>query len=208
MGDIQQVEARINKAFYADLFLMMANSDRRQITAREIDARQEEKLLALGPVLENLHSRLLNPLIDRTFNIMARAEILPPIPDELQGSPLRVEYISVMPMAQKSIGTGALERSTMFVQTLAQADPSVIDKIDLDQAIDEYSTMIGIDPRIIRDDEVVAQNRAQRQQMIQMQQAAEMAKTASETGKNLGQTPVSNEGQNNERNAMQAMLGQ
>ena len=208
MADIQQVDARINKAFYADLFLMMANSDRRQITAREIDARQEEKLLALGPVLENLHSRLLNPLIDRTFNIMARAEILPPIPDELQGSPLRVEYISVMAMAQKSIGTGALERSTMFVQTLAQADPSVIDKIDLDQAIDEYSTMIGIDPRIIRDDEVVAQIRAQRQQMMQRQQAAEMAKTASETGKNLGQTPVSNEGQNNERNAMQAMLGQ
>ena len=187
---------------------MMANSDRRQITAREIDVKQEEKLLALGPVLENLHSRLLNPLIDRTFNIMARAEILPPIPDELQGSPLRVEYISVMAMAQKSIGTGALERSTMFVQTLAQADPSVIDKIDLDQAIDEYSTMVGIDPRIIRDDEVVAQIRAQRQQMMQMQQAAEMAKTASETGKNLGQTPVSNEGQNNERNAMQAMLGQ
>lgn len=208
MADIQQVEGRINKAFYADLFLMMANSDRRQITAREIDVKQEEKLLALGPVLENLHSRLLNPLIDRTFNIMARAEILPPIPDELQGSPLRVEYISVMAMAQKSIGTGALERSTMFVQTLAQADPSVIDKIDLDQAIDEYSTMVGIDPRIIRDDEVVAQIRAQRQQMMQMQQAAEMAKTASETGKNLGQTPVSNEGQNNERNAMQAMLGQ
>ena len=68
--------------------------------------------------------------------------------------------------------------------------------------------MVGIDPRIIRDDEVVAQIRAQRQQMMQMQQAAEMAKMASETGKNLGQTPVSNEGQNNERNAMQAMLGQ
>lgn len=42
MADIQQVEHRINRAFYADLFLMIANSDRRQVTAREIDAKQEE----------------------------------------------------------------------------------------------------------------------------------------------------------------------
>jgi Bacteriophage head to tail connecting protein len=34
---------RIKRAFYADLFLMMAESDRREITAREIDERHEEK---------------------------------------------------------------------------------------------------------------------------------------------------------------------
>jgi len=45
----------IRQAFYADLFLMMAESDRREITAREIDERHEEKMLMLGPVLERLH---------------------------------------------------------------------------------------------------------------------------------------------------------
>ena len=35
--DIQEVQGRIKQAFYADLFLMMAESDRREITAREID---------------------------------------------------------------------------------------------------------------------------------------------------------------------------
>ena len=207
MQDIQMVENRINKAFYADLFLMMSNSDRRQITAREIDEKHEEKLLALGPVLENLHSRLLNPLIDRTFAIMARADILPPIPEELAGMPLRVEYISVMAMAQKQIGTAALERSTVFVGNLASADPGVLDKIDFDQAVDEFTSMVGIDPRIIRDEEVVAQIRQQRQQMQQAQQMAELAKTASEAGRNMGQTPISNDAEENERNALQGALG-
>jgi len=206
MADIQQVEMRINKAFYADLFLMMANSDRRQITAREIDERHEEKLLALGPVLERLNNSLLDPLIDRTFSIMAKADLLPPIPDELAGMPLKVEYISVMAMAQKSIGTGAIERTAMFVSQLAAADPSVLDKIDMDQAVDEYTAMLGVDPRVIRDEEAVAAIRAQRQQMQQMQQAAEMAKTASEAGRNMSQTPVTNDGANAERNALQEVL--
>ena len=35
--DIAEVQGRIKQAFYADLFLMMAESDRREITAREID---------------------------------------------------------------------------------------------------------------------------------------------------------------------------
>jgi len=207
MADIQQVEHRINRAFYADLFLMIANSDRRQVTAREIDAKQEEKLLGLGPVLERVNNSLLDPLISRTFAIMARADILPPIPDALQNMPLKVEYISIMAMAQRAIGTGAIERTSMFVSQLAQADPSVVDKIDLDQAIDEYTSMVGVDPRIVRDDEVVAEIRAQRQQMQQMQQMAEMAKTASEAGRNMSQTPITNEAEGAERNALQGAMG-
>ena len=64
---IRDKENRIQRAFYEDLFLMLANSDRRQITAREIAERHEEKLLMLGPVLERIHGELLDPLIDVTF---------------------------------------------------------------------------------------------------------------------------------------------
>ena len=45
--DIAEVQGRIKQAFYADLFLMMAESDRREITAREIDERHEEKMLMI-----------------------------------------------------------------------------------------------------------------------------------------------------------------
>ena len=41
--DIREHQGRIQKAFYEDLFLMLANSDRRQITATEVAERKEEK---------------------------------------------------------------------------------------------------------------------------------------------------------------------
>ena len=57
-ADIAEVQGRIKEAFYANLFLMMAESDHREITAREIDERREESIsIFLGPVLG--HARLL-----------------------------------------------------------------------------------------------------------------------------------------------------
>ena len=78
-----QVRDRVRRAFFEDLFLMMAQTERSQITAREIDERHEEKLLALGPVLEQLNQDLLDPLIDLTFDIHLRQGLIPPPPEEL-----------------------------------------------------------------------------------------------------------------------------
>jgi hypothetical protein len=86
----QQVRLRIQRAFYEDLFLMLAETDRRQITAREIEERHEEKLLALGPVLEQLNQDLLDPLIDNTYAIMERQGLIPEAPEELHGKPVMV----------------------------------------------------------------------------------------------------------------------
>lgn len=72
MMDIREIQERIKIAMYENLFLMISQSDRREITAREIDERHEEKLLQLGPVLERLNDEVLDNLIDRTFSIMVR----------------------------------------------------------------------------------------------------------------------------------------
>lgn len=50
------VRNRIRQALYADLWLIVTEMDRTQVTATEIDARREEKLLMLGPVLERCTS--------------------------------------------------------------------------------------------------------------------------------------------------------
>ena len=114
--DIAQVQGRIRQAFYADLFLMMAGSDRREITAREIDERHEEKMLMLGPVLERLHDELLDPLVTRVFNIMARNGLFAdiPAPSSLVARHLQVEFISMLALAQKAVATGAIERFWQF----------------------------------------------------------------------------------------------
>jgi hypothetical protein len=74
LADIQDHQNRIRRAMFEDLFLMLSQSDRRNITAREIEERHEEKLLALGPVLEQLNQDLLDPLIDITFEILMQQD--------------------------------------------------------------------------------------------------------------------------------------
>lgn len=183
-----QVRSRIQRSFYEDLFLMLSNLDRRQITAREIEERHEEKLLALGPVLEQINQDLLDPLTDIAFNIHLRQRLLPPPPPELQGMELKVEYISVMAQAQKMLGVSSVERFTQFVGGLAQVDQGVLRKIKADQIVDVYGEMLSVPPSIVRTDEEVQQiiqaeqaQQAQQMQMQQQMQAVDMAKKLSET---------------------------
>ena len=197
-----QVRLRISRAFYEDLFLMLANTDRRQITAREIEERHEEKLLALGPVLEQLNQDLLDPLIDRTFAIMLRRGLIPPPPEELQGQTLKVEYISIMAQAQRMIGIAGLERMVGYVTALAQYRPDVLDKVDLDQSIDEMGEMTGVSPRIIVPDEEVVRIRAQRAQEEQAAKQTALAREQAATTRDLAAASTA------EPNALTDLLGQ
>lgn len=192
-GKQEQVRLRIRRAFYEDLFLMLANSDRRQITAREIEERHEEKLLALGPVLEQLNQDLLDPLIDITFNIMGAQGLIPKPPEELEGQDLKVEYISIMAQAQKLVGIAGIERFAGFVGNVAAQtqNPELLDKVNADELIDEYGEAVGISPRIIRSDDEVAAIRESRAQAQRAAQVGPAVKEATESVKNLSQADTS-----------------
>jgi hypothetical protein len=110
LADIQDVRERIRGAFYADLFLMLANDQRSGITATEVAERHEEKLLMLGPVLERLHNELLSPMIDMTFDYASDAGILPEPPEELQGQELNIEFISTLAQAQRMVSAQGMDR--------------------------------------------------------------------------------------------------
>jgi len=183
----QQVRERIKHGFFEDLFLMLANLDKSDITATEILERKEEKLLAVGPVLEQLNQDVLDPLIDRTFAIMARKGLLPEAPQELQGAGLRVEYVSVMAQAQKSVGISSLERFAGFVNQIAQTAPDVLDQIDDVELINQYADATGVPPKILRSADVVAQIRQAKAQAAAKQQAAANAPMLGKAAKDLSQ---------------------
>ncbi len=185
-----QARLRIQRGWFEDLFLMLASSDRRQITAREVDERHEEKLLALGPVLEQLNQDLLDPLIDRGFEIMVRQQLLPEPPDELRGIPLRVEYVSIMAQAQKLVGIANLERFDNFVNLKAAVDPSILDKIDGDKLAEKMGDGLSIPAGVIRDQDQVDAIRDQRAQAAAAQQQVAAAEQASKAAKNLAATPT------------------
>lgn len=188
LGDIQDTRERIKTAYYADLFMMLANDTRSGITATEVAERHEEKLLMLGPVLERLQNELLQPLIDITFETCADAGVLPPPPPELQGLELQVEFISTLAQAQRVISAQGTDRLLGSVASLAQMKPEVIDKIDFDQVIDDYADMYGVNPEIVLTDDVVAEMRAQRAAAQAKAQAAAAAPVMADTAKTLGET--------------------
>ena len=184
---ITEKELRIKRAYYEDLFLMLANSDRRQITAREVAEKQEEKLLMLGPVLERLHTELLSPLINRVFNILQKNGVLPVAPQELQDQELTIQYVSILAQAQRMVTTGALENTVNYAASLTQVWPEARHKIDALQSVDDYADAMGINPKIVRsDDEAQELAEAEQEAMAQAQANAnaqagvETAKTASE----------------------------
>lgn len=211
-AEIEAHEDRINTAFFVDLFLMISSMDDVR-TATEIAARKEEKMLMLGPVLERLNDELLDPLIDRTFGLMLEQStprwmgllpgkpILPPPPEELAGMDLRVEYISILAQAEKALGVTSIERTLGFAGNLAGIAPDILDKLNMDQAVDEYAAMIGVSPTIIRSDDQVAQIRQQRAEAQQQQMAMEQMGQAIQGAKLLSETNVT------DPNALTAITG-
>jgi len=202
-NDIKDVRESINSAFYADLFMMISQLDNVR-TATEITERREEKLLALGPVLERLQNELLGPLIDRSYAIMERRGMLEEAPAELEGQELKIDYISILAQAQKAVATSGLERVAGFVGNLAGVKPESLDKLDGDQIIDEYADMVGVPPSVIRSDDAVQKIRADRaQQQQRQQQAASMtamapaAKQGAEAVKILAETDANQGGSAN-----------
>ncbi len=192
---IAAVQRQIREVLFNDLFLMISNADR-NMTAREVAERNAEKMLLIGPVLDRLHSELFQPLVVRVFGIAVRQGLVPVPPPELQGGELKIEFVSILAQAQKSAGVSSVQQVLSFAGGAAQMNPAVLDKLDLDEAVDQVADMLGVSA-IIRPDEAVAELRARREQQAQQMQQMQMmqagigmaggaAKAAKDAGLNLG----------------------
>ena len=177
----------INQVLYADLFRMMIDSDRRNITATEVAEVHEEKLMNLGPVLERTLHELHEPMNARLFNIMERGGLIPEPPVEVQGQPLRVQYISILAQAQQMVAVSAINQSIATIGSWAGLFPDVVDNIDIDDAAQEVMSSNGVPAKVIRSkEEVAATRKAKADAMAQAKQQQDMAslvqgaKTASE----------------------------
>jgi hypothetical protein len=189
-ADIGGTQYQIQRAFYEDLFLMLARSDHgrgtQPITAREVEERHEEKLLALGPVLERTQDELLDPVVDRVYAMMEESGLLPEPPEQLDGVDLRVEYISIMAQAQKLVGVVSTDRFIQTMMPIAERFPEAAHKLNVLAVVDEYAEILGINPNLVRsteDAEAAMQAQAQAAQEAQKaEQAATMAKAIHDAG--------------------------
>lgn len=201
VADIKEVQDRIKSVFFVDLFLMIAELDTVR-TATEIDARREEKLIQLGPVIERFENEVLDPIIDRVFDIMNRRGLFPPPPPEIAGQLINVQYISMLAEAQRAASTSAIERLWQVIGNLVGIVPDIGDNVDWDVSVERYADYLQVDPEIIRAAAAVAQMRALKAKEQQAQAAAQASLATVQAAKTLSETDVGG-GQN----ALQLMQG-
>jgi len=189
----QAIMERIKKCFHEDLWLVVSNLDKGNVTAEEIRALQNEKLQEIGPVVDRLNQDLLDPLVEQTFEIMMAQGRLPPPPPVMRKAPLKVQYTSIIAQAQKALAAGGIEQFWGFAMKVQEAkpeDPTVLDKVDTDEILDRYAEDLTIPPGIVRDDDTVKKIRQQRAQAQAKQQQLAQAEQASKTAKNLASAPT------------------
>jgi hypothetical protein len=192
--DVQRLEQKVNEATYADLFMAITNMQGVQPrNIEEIAARNEEKLTQLGPVIERVNNEKLEVAIDRTFGIMSRMGLLPPAPDAVReaGGELRTEFVSILTQMQRMVGLGQIERTVGFIGSLTASSPEALDKLDVDEAIDEYADRAGAPPKLIRSKDAVEEIRAQRaqqQNMDRMIAAAPAVKDGADAAATMAET--------------------
>lgn len=182
----RDLKESIDDIFHVSLFKAITNMQGVQPRNEfELAERKEERLLQLGPALENIQEEELEPTLSGTYHYMKKAGVAPELAPELvddQGNSngeMNVEYTSIMAQAQQAVSTGAIERLAGYVGNLAALNPQVMDKFNADQSIDEYANRIGAPGSIIVSDKEVMQARKSREQQLQQQQALDsMAQAA------------------------------
>jgi len=189
---IEDTRKAIREGLFNDMFLLMV--DRPDMTATEVMERTNEKMIMLGPVIDRLQHEMLDPLIERVYLIMDRTGLIPPAPREMDGMPLKVEYVSMLAQAQKQVGSQSITNLVAVAGQVAQLKPEALDKVDLDQAIDEFAIVTGAPAKLLVSDEDVGKIREQRQEEMAKQQAMQQALAAVPAAKDLSET--STEGKN------------
>lgn len=189
MLDLKEVQDRVNRVFFVDLFLMISQLQTVR-TATEIDARREEKLILLGPVIERTENEGLDEIIERTFAIMSRRGLFPPAPEEIAGSPIIIQYVSMLAEAQRAASTASIERLYQFVGGIAALKPDAIDNLNVDQTIEQYADLLNVPPENLNATAKVIQIRAARDKAMQAQAALQTATDAASAGKTLSETDV------------------
>ena len=186
-----QLRQAIRQAYYSDQLQLQEGP---QMTATEVQVRYELMQRLLGPTLGRFQSEFLNPLIERVFGIMYRADGFIDAPEIVIGESIDVEYVGPLARSQRMEEAVAVERLYQLAMQVAQIDPNILQIINHDKAIRLRAELLGVPKTVLKgEDEVEAEREAaalqqmmQQQMMVEQHQAdvaAKQAKTATEFAK-------------------------
>jgi hypothetical protein len=194
--NVQYVDAAIsrkldllNQMLFSNLFNVLMQQDR-QRTAYEVQELKGEGLVLLSSIIGNMQVEKLNPIVMRTFEIMAKANRLPPPPAELvkisARGQVKVELDGPLAQNMKAFHqTTGLMQGLQAVLSTMQAFPDALANIDGDLFLRAFATAMGMPQSVIREKDQVAKIKKEQADQAQAQAQQQQAVAQSQVLKNL-----------------------
>jgi frataxin-like iron-binding protein CyaY len=170
----EQLKQAIRSIFYVDQLELKESP---AMTATEVQTRYELMQRLLGPTLGRLQSDYLDPLVQRTFNILYRSGQLgepPEIVFENSGQ-LDIIYTGPLVRAQRADIAQGVMRWAATLAELSEIKPEVLDIPNWDEIAKELGSLEGVPAKLMRSDADVIKDRKARQKKQEEMEAAAKA---------------------------------
>ena len=170
----EQLKQSIRSIFYVDQLELKESP---AMTATEVQTRYELMQRLLGPTLGRLQSDYLDPLVQRTFNILYRAgqfgELPAAITDEGNGE-LDIIYTGPLVRAQRADIAQGVSRWVASLAELGEIVPEVLDIPNWDAIGKELGSLEGVPAKLMNSDAEIKKERKKKQDaQAKMQQGVE-----------------------------------
>lgn len=177
----------VQDAFWNTLFQILV--DNPQMTATEAMLRAQEKGALLAPTASRIESEFLARVIENELVILDQAGVLPEPPDELieAGAGYSIDYDSPMSRARRAEEGIGILRTWEQLAPVAQVDPRVYRRFNMDEAAKILAEVNGFPARAIYSDDELAEIKEQEAAQEQAATLLQAAPVAASAAKDLAQ---------------------
>lgn len=179
--EIVRLQENIKTYFMTDT-LDFPQAQGTPMSATEAQIRYERLQRYMSATLGQIRNDILNPLVERCFNMLIRDGELPePPPIVLENdSALDIVYLGSLARAQQIDGVGAIERVLSSAANAGAAWPDALDVIDPAESIRQIGLKLNAPASMMRDAKEVQAIQKKRAEDMARQQEAMMAQQEGE----------------------------
>ena len=163
---LQDLRDRIRTALYNDQVIF---NQRSGVTATEIQEQVNAKMRLLMPIFGRLGTDLLGPMIERVYGLLKREGYIPEPTEDISGE-VRIEYTSLMAIAQKSSELTKYNESVAIAAPYIQMNPDMVSFLDGEVILRNIYDAYGLGDSV-KDHEVIQQEKDAQAQQAQEQQS-------------------------------------
>jgi hypothetical protein len=187
----ERKEEAIKKHFFTDTILFLASQpEGSDITATEVQAREQENAIILGPIIGKM-SQVFDQVINTTFRKEFEAGRIPEPPavtQQTEGERIDIIYSGPLAQAQRTFfETAPITQGVQIIADMASLDPQVLKVVNLPEATRIRLDAIGFPQEALNTreevDEQLAQEKLLEQQAIQLQAGQAQATTLKDLAK-------------------------